>query len=125
MHIFDKLDNWIEQELASYNLGSVYSLAESAYGKAILSGLQRKIASLKNESPGSHAAMDNKIPNCPACGSKAVRDDSITSGVEGAVRCTECTFAALISDWMMLNDACKCKDQVGYKHCGNCGKLVQ
>lgn len=42
------------------------------------------------------------LPKCPGCGSKAIRDDSITKGVEGAVRCTECSFAALITDWEQL-----------------------
>lgn len=42
---------------------------------------------------------EDKIKTCPGCGSKAIRDDSITNGVEGAVRCTECSFCALITDW--------------------------
>lgn len=36
---------------------------------------------------------------CPGCGAPSERDDSITNGVEGAVRCTECSFCALVSDW--------------------------
>lgn len=46
--------------------------------------------------------MKNKLPPCPACGSPAERDDSITHGVEGAVRCTECTMCGLVSDWEKL-----------------------
>lgn len=43
--------------------------------------------------------MKNELLECPGCGAEAERDDSITKGVEGAVRCTECSFCALISDW--------------------------
>lgn len=40
-----------------------------------------------------------KLKPCPSCGAKAIRDDKLTKGVEGAVRCSKCTFCALITDW--------------------------
>ena len=41
----------------------------------------------------------SELRECPACGSKAKRDDSLTQGVEGVARCTACSFAACLSDW--------------------------
>ena len=48
-----------------------------------------------------------KLKVCPSCGSKAVRDDSMTKGVEGAIRCSKCTFCALITDWQREREAPK------------------
>ena len=40
-----------------------------------------------------------KLKPCPSCGARAIRDDNLTRGVEGAIRCSNCSFCALIADW--------------------------
>jgi hypothetical protein len=54
-----------------------------------------------------------KLKPCPSCDSKAIRDDKITKGVEGAVRRSECSFCALITDWQgdRLNKSIKGKKE--------------
>lgn len=69
-----------------------------------------------------------ELPNCPGCGAKSVRDDSITNGVEGAVRCAECSFCALITDWKQ-SDQSKRIDELEkllneFSVCNECGKLI-
>ena len=41
---------------------------------------------------------ERELLPCP-CGAPAVRNDSGNRSPEGIVQCTECTFAAFISDW--------------------------